>query len=190
MTSYRVAFVLCLACAAMGAGERIYKTVDEHGNIVFTDVPPKEGDQSEQVNVVPLNTIDLTPAEPAKTLNAPANDEQVSGDYYSELAVASPSNDEAVRENAGNVVITAAVNPPLVPGHRLLLVFDDEPTEIEADDSSFYITNVDRGSHSVAVRVVDRAGNVLKQSAPVTFHLQRASVNSPARPAPAPHRGT
>ena len=185
MTSYRVAVVLCLACAAMGAGERIYKTVDEHGNTVYTDVPPKEGDQSEQVNVVPLNTIDLSPAEPAKTLNAPANDEQVTGDYYGQLAVASPANDEAVRENAGNVVITAAVNPPLVPGHRLLLVFDEDPTEIEADNSSFYITNVDRGSHTVAVRVVDRAGNVIKQSSPITFHLQRAAV-PPPRPAPKP----
>ena len=179
MKSIRVAIVLCLACVAMGAGERIYKTVDEHGNIVFTDVPPKEGDQSEQVNVVPLNTIDLTPAEPPQTLNAPADDMQVTGDYYSELAVASPMDDEAIRENSGSLEIAAAVNPPLVPGHRLLLVFDDEPTEIEADQSRFYITNVDRGSHTVAVRVVDRAGNVLKQSEPITFHLQRVAVSPP-----------
>lgn len=182
MKSFRVALVLCAACAAMGAGERIYKTVDEHGNTVFTDVPPKEGEQGEPVNVVPLNTIDLTPAEPPRLINAPANDEPVTGDFYAQLAIASPANDEAIRDNAGNVVIAAAVNPPLVQGHRLLLVFDEEPTEIEADQSAFYITNVDRGSHTVAVRIVDRAGNVLKQSAPITFHLQRAATGPKVTP--------
>ena len=176
MQWYRAAFVFCLACATLGAAERIYKTVDEHGNTVYTDVPPKEGEQGESVNVVPLNTIDLTPTEPPQEINAPANDEPVTGDYYAALAVTSPANDEAVRDNAGNVVISAAVNPPLVRGHRMLLVFDDEATEIEAEQSTFYITNVDRGSHTVAVRVVDRAGNVLKQSPPITFHLQRVAA--------------
>lgn len=175
MKSYRLVLVLCLLLGSLGAGERIYKTIDAQGNPVFTDVPPRDATEDDAVDLVPLNTIDLSPT-PAPERDIPANDEPVTGDYYSGLTVASPANDESVRDNTGNVVITAAVVPPLVRGHRLLLVFDDEPTEIEADQSTFYITNVDRGSHTVAVRVVDRAGNVVKQSPAVTFHLQRVAI--------------
>jgi len=46
----------------------------------------------------------------------------------------------------------------------------------EAEGTSIFLGNVDRGTHTISLRIVDRAGNVLIQSDPVTFHLLRHSI--------------
>jgi hypothetical protein len=45
---------MVLASAAHG---QIYRTVDENGNVVFTDIPPREGDTAEQVIVEQPNSF-------------------------------------------------------------------------------------------------------------------------------------
>jgi len=43
------------------------------------------------------------------------------------------------------------------------------------------VGNVDRGSHQIAVVVVNARGEELQRSAPITVHLQRTSLNQPGR---------
>ncbi len=67
------------------------------------------------------------------------------------------AEDETIRDNAGNVQIEAAITPPLRSDHRLLLVLDGTPTEVEAVNGVFELSNVDRGTHTAGARAVDRA---------------------------------
>ena len=43
------------------------------------------------------------------------------------------------------------------------------------------VQNIDRGSHEVAAVVVDARGQEVQRTAPITVHLQRTSLNQPAR---------
>jgi len=182
----RLALIIALAAAASAASGQIYKTVDANGNVVFTDIAPvdRSGQPAPQpVAVPPMNTYEPPPA-PAGQANAPSA--PVTPSYYSQLEVVSPAEDETIRDNAGDIQIEVATTPPLRADHRLLLVLDGTPTEVEAVNGVFELSNVDRGTHTAGARAVDRQGNVLIESDPVTFNLMRVSVD-PSPPVVTPH---
>ena len=187
----RIALALILGLAAWsatGAQSQIYRTVDANGNVVFTDVPPvnRQGQpDGTKVNVEPSNTY-----EPP-VLAAPPSTSASSGgggsSYYSELAVVAPVEDATIRDNAGEVLIQAVSTPPLRSDHRMLLVMDGAPTEVEAVDGVFELTNVDRGTHTAGARIVNGDGVVQIESPAVTFHLLRFALpDTPAAPPPKP----
>jgi len=181
----------CLLCSLLltlasadAADSRIYRTVDEQGNVVFTDVPPKADDTSEQIVVEKPNTFDAQQAVPdadAWVVESPGGDEEALFSYDN-LAVTSPSNDESVRENAGNVTIIATVKPQLRPGHVVRLMMDGSLVQ-EGRKTTFPMTNVDRGTHVVKLAIVDDEGRVLQESEDSTFHMLRYAIKPTPRPA-------
>jgi len=181
----RFAVVVALSIVASSASAQIYKTVDANGNVVYTDIAPIERSGQpppQEVNVQPINSYE-PPAAPQSSNSS--NSAPTTPSYYAQLEVISPTEDETIRDNAGNVQIEVAISPPLRSDHRLLLVLDGSPTDVEAVNGVFEISNVDRGTHTAGARAVDRLGNVLIESAPATFNLMRVSIDS--TPIPTPH---
>lgn len=177
------------------AASRIYKSVDENGNVVFTDQPPRPGETGESVELSTGNTF-TPPPRPASNGgdgsvsledwlaggdgSGAAEDDESGGEgarvtSYQSLAITSPANDAAVRENAGNVTISASIQPNLAVGHIMQVYLDGELRQ-QGFTTSFQLVNLDRGTHNVQVRVVDQNGNTLIASQPSVFHLQRRSV--------------
>ncbi len=167
----------------------IYKTVDEDGNVVFTDTPPRADGPSETITITSPNSFD--PAESGTEgsnrqlwIVDPDTDEKANDQFYGALTITSPVDDENVRENAGNVTVTVKLEPPnLRPGHRIRLLLDGSPTGGANTTGQFALTNVDRGTHSLKAEVVDEAGTLIYAGSSSTFHLQRYSIlNAPKRP--------
>ncbi len=183
----RLALILGIAAASCIVHAEIYKTVDANGNVVFTDIAPVDRSGAaapSEVTVEPMNTYEA-PAAPAAQEADEDEDATPSASYYTQLNVVSPTPDESVRDNAGSVEVQVALTPVLRGGHRLLLVFDGEDTEIEAVSGVFALTNVDRGTHTVGAKVVNRRGDVLIQSENTPFSLMRIALT----PKPTPHGG-
>lgn len=178
-----------IAAPGEAAANRIYKTVDEDGNVVFSDQPPRPDQSGAAVELEPENTFTPPPVDEATAAETPASDDPEedtpAGPAYRSLAVASPANDEGLRENAGNVAVVAAIDPALGPQHTLQVYLDGELRQ-STQSPSAQLLNVDRGTHTLELRIVDESGTVLISSAPSVFHLQRRSViNQPPRPRPA-----
>lgn len=174
------------------AAERIYKQIDENGNVVFTDVPPRPGEAAEtvEVEVTAPNSFETPQAQRfdsgAWIVDPADGEEPVEGFSYVSSRITSPADDESLRENAGNVTVAAEIIPSLRAGHQLRLVIDAATQQLTRTPH-FQLTNVDRGTHIARVDVVDAAGNVLFNGQSSTFHLQRVSnptVVVPAKPAP------
>ena len=183
----RLALILVLAAVSPTALGEIYKTVDANGNVVFTDIAPvdRSGQPAPQaVSVQPINSYEPPPAAATQPSAPPPSSGDVG--YYAQLEVISPAEDETIRDNAGNVQIQVAIAPQLRADHRLLLVLDGSATEVEAVNGVFELSNVDRGTHTAAGRVVDRQGNVVIESNPATFNLMRVAVPPLV---PTPHGG-
>lgn len=174
---FLVSLIACLAGSPALAA--IYKTVDEDGNVVFTDVPPK--DQSKAIEIDARNTYQPTPLPAASTPAATATDgaetEEELAVNYESLRITSPADDEAVRENAGNVTISVSANPSLdvQQGHRVQILVDGSPLA-NAAATSVSLTNIDRGTHLLVAQILDADGQVLISSSPVTFHMLRYSA--------------
>jgi hypothetical protein len=180
----RLAIFLSLAFSA-AAADQIYRTVDADGNVVFTDVPPANAQgqpAGHEVALPPANTYEPEAAAPAAAA-APASPEPTNP--YDDLAIVDPTNDQTVRQNNGDILVQAVVDPPLQSDHRMLLTFDGAPTAIEAEGGIFQLSNVDRGTHTASARIVDANDEVVMESDPVTFTVQRYHI-PPA--APTPHK--
>jgi hypothetical protein len=185
---------LCIAWL-VPASAQIYKVTDADGNVVFTDVPPPPDEQADTVELGSGNTFDIKealPTEPAAT-SWSSTDEDNSDDIpdarYEMLRVVSPANDAEVRENAGNVTVSLAINPDLRPGNRLQLEMDGKVIRTTTT-TRIDLTEVDRGSHVLRAHVIDDKERILISSEPSVFHLSRYSILTAPnkKPAPSPTR--
>jgi hypothetical protein len=181
----RLALIVVLTAVSYGASGQIFRTVDANGNVVFTDIAPVDRSgqtPSTAVTVPPTNTVPAPPAPASRANNTPTATAEAP---YTVVNVVSPADGDTIRDNAGNVRIEAATTPPLRADHRLVLILNGSPSAVEAVNGVFQLSNVDRGSHTVSVRVVDRDGGTIMNSRTTTFHLMRAAV-SPTTPVPLP----
>lgn len=94
-----------------------------------------------------------------------------------------PKNAETIHDNTGAVLVEVSLRPALAvrAGHRLRVLLDDAMRPEEWTAAHFSLQEVDRGTHTLQVIVVDGDGNRLAVSAPVEFHMWRASRLFPAR---------
>lgn len=142
----------------------VYRSVDKDGNVVFSD---EESPGSEKVIVPEVQTISPPAAGPS-TYKRPALKTMA----YKELAVASPADDEAVRDNAGNISVSVTFQPELFFGDTLVLYMDG--TEVGSNkQGSFSLKNVDRGTHQLRAVIKDSNGRIRKSSKSSSFHMLR-----------------
>ena len=183
----RTALVLgIIAALSLPAQAEIFKTVDEHGNVVFTDIPPREDDENaEQIIIENPNSFAVDEAIPNADewiVEPEEGAEEEPPFSYKTLEIVSPADDEPVRENAGNITIVTNLNPRLQRGHRVRLMMDGAVVQ-EGSQASFDLANVDRGTHTIAVEIVDERGQVLIRSEQSTFHMLRYAGGARVGPA-------
>lgn len=188
------AHLLVIALLLPGAvtGEsKIYKSRDANGNVVFTDVPPiNDGRVDEPVVLKETNTWE-GPGTDKKAGRAPwiveENGDEASVAFvpYATLTIVDPDNDAAVRANNGQITVTVSLLPPLSGEHQLRLLMDGKPVG-QTSGTIFSIENIDRGTHSLLLEVVDAAGESLQQSSVTTFHMQRYHLPPPPKRRPKP----
>lgn len=97
---------------------------------------------------------------------------QAPGSYN--VAIVQPANEATVHDNQGNVAVQVAVSPSLAPGNRIVLVLDGRPVAQQVG-TTFALSGVERGAHTLQAQVVDANGATLAASPPVTFYMRQAS---------------
>jgi hypothetical protein len=169
MRTFTVCLLIAL-CTLAQAG--VYKRTDPQGNVEYTDVP--RSTQEKPIPLPPATTY--TPPPVSGTATGPQTGAQVmQSSAYRSVTISQPADDEAVRDNAGNLSIQVSSDPALQANHRFVVLIDGEK-QAEGRGGSLQVQNVDRGTHSLQVNVVDGGGQVLASSPVVKFHMLRVSV--------------
>ncbi|MGR8920897.1 MAG: DUF4124 domain-containing protein [Gammaproteobacteria bacterium] len=165
--------LLLLVLCAFGANAEVYRYTDEDGNVVFSDTP-REG-----AEIIELRETTVVPAE---RIRATPRQGKVEPEErgYSQLRIAAPGHEETLR-NVQSIAVSVAVEPALrlKEGHRLQLFFDGEAYGDPSPVTSFVLSEVDRGTHQLAVAVVDGDGSEIQRSDSSTFFLHRQSILQP-----------
>ncbi len=173
--------LIVLPLAALAA--EVYRYVDEHGSVVFTD-QPQAGAQRLEVEPAPSTTV-VVPLVPQA---APAAQDTQAESFagYEILRITEPAPDSAMHNTAGTVQVSIHLYPPLRTdlGHGLTLLLDGKPVVEYAARTHIELNDVDRGEHVLEAFVLDASGQVLIQSEPVRFTLHRASILFPWRQPP------
>ncbi len=95
---------------------------------------------------------------------------------YDVFSITVPSEDSAIRSNAGNFSVEFEVKPGLAMDHSIEVFMDGLSIQHSQQDE-VRLTNVDRGTHQIYGVIVDGSNVELARSKTVTMHLQRVSVS-------------
>ncbi len=100
-----------------------------------------------------------------------------------QATIVQPRADETIHDNSGHVNVAVSIDGgrELAAGERLRLVLDGMPAGRDRRSLATGLDGVARGTHSLKALVVDRSGNVVASSDPVTFHMWQASRLFPNR---------
>lgn len=162
-----------LFCVGNAQAE-IYTCKDAKGNTVYTD-SPGGCVNAKEVEVDTLPTLIPTKSLANSNSNRSSKKEE-DKNPYTELVITSPSNDATVRDNQGNLTINFRAAPALQTrkGHKYVVTVNG--TEVYSGTSTITeLKNVERGTHTVAVKVVDSNGGTKISAAPVKVTVQRFS---------------
>ena len=98
---------------------------------------------------------------------------QASG--YKNFSITSPTNDQGVRANDGNVSVKLSIQPALQSGHTIVLNVSGEGSQSTVNGGGLTVglKNLSRGLQTVSATVVDQDGNKLITTESVSFHVLR-----------------
>jgi hypothetical protein len=162
--------LFCLLLAALPAAAQVYTYVDADGNRVFTDRPAS--DNAERIELPPTNNMSL----PASTPTAPVAEPRAPAPSYRMLRILLPLPDATIRDSAGNLLVTATSEPALHSGHSFRLLLDGQAVGTTGRSPVFPLENVDRGTHQLAVEIVDAQGRTLERTPSQPLHMLRISL--------------
>ena len=180
MRYFIMTLLLTVLMTSQSYGE-VYRWVDAKGNVSYSDKPQEGAD------LIPIDTV-------AKPAESPTDSRvSVDGDGIEDigeteellpapsytLTIVEPKNDEAMRSNAGDVMVVVEISPELNEKRedQFMIYLDDRASPDMKTSKLFIMQGIDRGTHTVRVDVVDKQGEVLTSASSV-FHLQRYSIQN------------
>jgi Domain of unknown function (DUF4124) len=182
-----IAVLLVVMASSAIAKDEVYKWVDDKGVVHYTDKPPAKN--ATPAKLPPLQTYKegTTPNlnKYAKPVAPGATGAAAAGGAVN-VEIVTPSREETFRGGERVVPIAVVVTPQIGAGQRLIYLLDGSPASQPTTDTSFALTGVERGQHTVSVTLVGEAGDEIASSNGVTFYMQPPTVDkaAPAKPKP------
>ena len=177
-------FLLLASAAMIYSGitsAKFYKSVDEQGNIVYSDTPT--------VGAEPLTPPPITPVESKPGPKQPDEDAQKTDHAgteeplkkpptrYSKFSIVTPQNNATIWDNTGAVPVSLLLEPPLDTenGHSVYVYVDGKAMVRKSQSMVQPLSGLDRGAHKIRAEIRDENRKTLKRTQNVTVHLKRAS---------------
>jgi hypothetical protein len=165
--------LLCttLLLASLPISAQVYTYIDAEGNRVFTDQPRSKNAQ--RIELAPSNSMNAPQPlyAPPTAASAPEPSQR-----YQVLRILVPQPDATVRENSGNLIVTVSSEPALLPGHSYRLLLNGNETGKTGPSPVFPLEHIDRGTHQLAVEIIDSQGRIIERTPSQPFHLHRMSL--------------
>jgi Domain of unknown function (DUF4124) len=162
--------LLCLLLIALPAVADVYSYVDAQGNQVFTDRPHSG---AHKVQIEPSNNM-AAPTRKSAPKKAPVAASPLF--HYQLLRILVPEPDATIRNMQGELIVTVNSDPNLQDRHTYRLLLDGKPVAEAGRSPVFPLTNIDRGTHQLAVEILDESGRMLERTPAQTFHMLRITL--------------
>lgn len=142
----------------------VYKRIEADGSVSFSDQPQAA---SEKLLIAPVTTVPaIKPIQ-----NPPVREIDKSNPIiYGTLEILSPANNTSFHSGSGDVEVSMRIEPALFYSHEIDLYLDGNLL-VRSRDLQRTLKKVDRGTHELHVKVVDRENNILGEARSVfTVH--------------------
>lgn len=169
----KLAIVLSLMMVIGISHADIYQWVDSQGKVHFSDTPHPG---AKKLNIPDAQTYSPpVPESSALEKQIPASLDAPKP-TYTKVAIAQPDNEATIRNNQGFIAVTVEVVPDLLPGDKVQLIFDGSPLGEPQTTLLFPLNGIYRGSHTLAVQVIDADGVAVETSESITVFMFRPRV--------------
>lgn len=152
----------------------IYKWVDVSGVVHYSDTPHSGAQRIE-------NPAIETAKDPAPIPKGSSTEQTIESanahKKYTGVAITQPSDKATIRNNQGYVLVNVEPEPALQEGDLLQIIFDGNPFGVPQTNLSFAFSNINRGTHKVAVQILDKNAQMILISKTIEFYMQRPRVN-------------
>ncbi len=163
-----------LATPALADAQTVWKWVDEQGVTHYSDRPTPGATKME----LSVGGTGATESPPPAPLPSPRESSR-SGPPYTTIAITTPSQGESIVNTGGAVQVSVQLEPYLRPEHNLHVYLDGQRIEGSPNATSYSLSEVPRGEHTVEAVVTDRRGARLQSSGRVTFYVRQTSIANP-----------
>jgi hypothetical protein len=164
--------LLCASALADNGTTTVYKWVDAQGIVHYSDQPHPNAQKLE------VRGAQTFSAMPESSSSAPPAQTQPSGPAYDSCAISQPA-DQQMLMNVYSATATVQTSPQLRTGDQIHLFVDGK--QIPGSSSSFTFP-VFRGQHSVQAVIEDSTGQIVCETASVTFFVHQPSIQNPSNP--------
>jgi hypothetical protein len=189
----RTALLLLLAFAAPAlAGSTVWKWKDDKGVTHYSDQPVPG---ATKVEVIVGSTWNSSGSGDDSSSSPEPEPGAAADSIYRNFEIWRPEPNQVFVNNGGEVTVEIRVEPGLQPDHALNLYLDGKLVEGQPHNATSYpLTGLARGGHSVIATVTDARGNRLQETPPVVFTVRQESIANPPtgpslRPPPKPRPG-
>jgi hypothetical protein len=171
-------FTLLLLAAPLAMGATVvYKWVDDDGVVHYSDQPHPN---AQKVQLKAAQTY--TPAGNAMSSSAVSAPPAPPAQGYKGCSIAQPP-DQSDFANLDSLTVSVQTQPALHGGDQIYVLLDGQALNGGAPTgSSFTISPVDRGEHTLQAVVKSPDGGVLCQTASVTYNVHQPSIQNPNNP--------
>lgn len=155
----------------------IYMTVDNHGNVTYSDTPMKN---SEVITLPNTQTQTITPEPPAPVKETAVEATKTNGKKkaYTLFRIIRPQNQETI-PNQPTLTLDLKIEPDLQTGDTIQIYVDGKPTGAPGTGMHFDVGRIDRGIHEVYAEVIDKNHQSIMQSNVITIYFHQARTGFP-----------
>lgn len=160
---------LLTAVSATAADAQVYRYVAPDGTIHYTDKPRDK--TSKPVQLPPLQTYKST-GRGNFDIDDIASTPKPQGTAQFALSIESPTPEETYREANPQITLAVSVLPGLISGYGFIYAVNGQAQNEEPiDQTSYAITGLERGSHTLSATLVNPKGDSIATSS-VTVHIK------------------
>jgi hypothetical protein len=179
------AFLLLASAAMIYTGithAQFYKSVDEQGNIVYSDTPTPG---AEQLTPPPISTVDTKPilkesSEEAKNADPAGTEEPAKKPptIYTKFSIVTPKNNDTIWDNNGSVPVSLSLQPPLdiENGHSVWVYVDGTAMVKKSQSLTQPLSGLDRGTHKIRAEIRDQNRKTLKRTQNITLYMKKMTA--------------
>lgn len=159
-------FALPILLAISANAQEVYRTIDEDGRVIFSDIPQQH---SEQIEVKPTNI------QPAIKPTAPIRKTRQTESIHYHARLSSPDDGQLYGPGQRSLSMSLSLSPALHSDHQIEFWLDGKRVGGPSSSSSASL-NMGikmRGRHQVSAKVIDSDGNTVVSTPSVTIHVVR-----------------
>jgi len=181
----KVAFLLLVTCgaidyAALANAAETWKWKDANGVVHYSDKPVPG---AERIDVIapkpPAASAPKPVAAAGHTAAASPGRDQPAIVPYTRCVVTAPDSEETFNA-VTSVAVGLLIELALQEGHQIEVLFDGSPVQDWPPAAiSHTLTDLERGSHTLAARVLDSNGGTTCAGPTLNFHVRLPTVAPP-----------